>query len=137
MLKVTSLQCRRARGLLGWNQRDLTHKSGVQSHRINSFERGLLHLRQDENKGLYHAFKEEGIVFREYGEVSLNKHNAGTPNNDGTQSQAGGGQKQEAERIIINDEEYLRLTGGRAMPLRPSSGRFMQQEEESSEASAR
>lgn len=110
MLKVTSLQCRRARGLLGWNQRDLTHKSGVGSHRINSFERALIHLRQDENKAIYDAFKEEGIVFQEYGEVTLDLSKAGKRDKEDNEKQHIY-QNFEAQDVVVNEEEYRRLSG--------------------------
>lgn len=110
MLKVTALQCRRARGLLGWNQRDLTHKSGVQSHRINSFERALIHLRQDENKAVYTAFKEEGIVFQEYGEVTLDMSKAGKGDKEDSQKQHIY-QNAESQDVVVDEEEYRRLSG--------------------------
>lgn len=117
MLKISSLQCRRARGLLGWNHRDLSHKSGVQSHRINSFERNLLHLRQDENKGLYTAFKDEGIIFEEYGEVRLDKNQAKKGEEDGQPSLNTAQQviQSTPEHVTIDDEEYRHIMAREAV----------------------
>jgi hypothetical protein len=67
MLRLTASQCRRARGLLKWNQRDLHHKSKVPPQRIDFFEQGVLHLQHGENKAIHEAFKEEGILFLEPG----------------------------------------------------------------------
>lgn len=110
MLKVTALQCRRARGLLGWNQRDLMHKSGVQSHRINSFERALVHLRHDENKAIYHAFKEEGIAFQEYGEVTLDITQARQADNEDLSKQQSYPHL-EPQEVVVDEEDYRRLSG--------------------------
>lgn len=120
MLKVTSTHCKRARGLLGWNHRDLSHRSGVEPHRINSFERGLLHLRQDENKHLYDAFKDEGICFEEYGEVRLDK--SGGKGAQETQNTSDAAQHRQEERIHIDEEEYRRLTGLEGLGSRHPQG---------------
>lgn len=116
-MKITSLQCRRARGLLGWNHRDLSHKSGLPTHRLNSFERGLIHLRLDENKTLYETFKEEGIIFQEYGEVALDKSRAGKKDKRDIETQSLH-QNFDTERTYIDDEEYRRLTGLEALRTR-------------------
>lgn len=121
MLKITSLQCRRARGLLQWNLRDLSHKSGVTVHRLTSFERGQIHLRPDENKGMYTAFKEEGIIFQEFGEVGLDPAKAGRKDKEDIQTEHLHHTHKEEERYHIDDEEYRRLTGLEALAPRGTS----------------
>lgn len=115
MLKITSLQCRRARGLLQWNLRDLSHKSGVTPNRLNSFERGQIHLRPDENKGVYTTFKEEGIIFYEFGDVSLDHSKAGKKDKEDIQTEHLNQTQKQDERYHIDEEEYRRLTGLEAL----------------------
>ncbi len=111
MLKITSLQCRRARGLLQWNMRDLSHKSGVTPNRLNSFERGQIHLRPDENKNIYSVFKEEGIIFYEFGEVALDPSKADRKDQEEVQTEHLNHAYRQDERYQVDEEEYRRLTG--------------------------
>lgn len=110
MIKISGSQCRKARGLLSWNHRDLSHKSKLSVSRISNFERGLIHLQQMENKALYDAFKEDGIVFHEFGEVSLDMEKVGKKDKKDIEVQ-GMGHNSRQDRIIINDEDYRRLMG--------------------------
>jgi len=70
--KITGKQCKAARALLKWNLSDLANTlSGIVPRRIESFERGMVHLAEWENKDMVASFKKEGIAFRADMEVVL------------------------------------------------------------------
>ncbi len=71
MHKLTPSQCKKARGLLKWNSRDLSHRTNVPAERINSFEKGMIHLYPREVINVVDVLKKEGIHFEEFGEVAL------------------------------------------------------------------
>lgn len=110
MLTVSGSQCKRARGLLQWNHRDLSHKAKIPVSRLNNFERGLIHLHQGENKAVYDAFKEEGITFHEFGEVTLDPDMAGKKSKKEVEVH-GMGRDTRQDRLIVADEDCRRLLG--------------------------
>ena|SRR5579884_3048578 len=73
MFKITGKQCKKARSLLKWNLQDLASRlaSGIQTSRIDSFEKGFVHVMQWENDELSKAFKAAGIEFSSDLEVYL------------------------------------------------------------------
>lgn len=64
MHKLTGKQCKQARGLLKWNVYDLSsHVNGINPKRIESFERGMVHIAEWENDEMVKAFRKEGVAF--------------------------------------------------------------------------
>lgn len=70
-MKLSGKQSRSARGLLKWNLHDLASKVKTPIKRLESFEKGVLHLQKVENDELINAYKKEGIEFRGDFEVVL------------------------------------------------------------------
>lgn len=72
MHKLTGKQCRQARGLLKWNVYDLSsHVSGINAKRIESYERGMVHIAEWENDEMVTAFRKAGIQFNDELDVTL------------------------------------------------------------------
>jgi hypothetical protein len=72
MHKLTGKQCRTARSLLKWNVYDLaTHVNSIPPRRIESFEKGVVHIVEWENDEMVQAFRNEGIVFNSDLDVTL------------------------------------------------------------------
>lgn len=71
MQRISASQSKKARGLLKWNIRDLSHRTNISVERITSFEKGLVHLYQRENQDVIDTLRKEGIIFEEFGEVIL------------------------------------------------------------------
>lgn len=64
MHKLTGKQCRQARALLKWNLYDLAnHLNGINPRRIESFERGMVHVAEWENDEMVNAFRDQGVLF--------------------------------------------------------------------------
>lgn len=68
---ITGRQCKTARGLLKWNVRELEFRSTVRAKQIELFEQGTKALMMNHREMLAEAFKKEGIVFLDFGEVIL------------------------------------------------------------------
>ena len=64
-MMITPAQCRGARGLLKWNQKELAAKSGISSLAINRFERGRSSPHHATLKVLKETFEEAGVAFIE------------------------------------------------------------------------
>lgn len=60
---ITSGQCRAARALVGWGQRDLETKSGVAKKTITDFEGGKRRPRKDTLADIRKALERAGIIF--------------------------------------------------------------------------
>lgn len=74
MHKITAKQCRTARSLLKWNVYDLsTRVKDIPPKRIESFERGTVHILEWEIEQLVTVLTKAGIVFRPDLEVELKK----------------------------------------------------------------
>jgi hypothetical protein len=71
--RLTSRQCRACRALLKWNINDLVAQTNVLYKRIDSFEKGIIHLHQNENTELMQVFIKQGIEFLSDFEVRLRK----------------------------------------------------------------
>lgn len=72
MHKLTGKQCRQARALLKWNVYDLSSRvSGINARRIESYERGMVHIAEWENDEMVSAFRKEGIQFNSDMDVVL------------------------------------------------------------------
>ena len=68
---LTPEQCRAARGLLDWTQRDLAKASGITRHTITRFE-GSKHVPHPANRALLReVFEAAGIAFIEPGETGV------------------------------------------------------------------
>lgn len=64
MHKLTGKQCKMARALLKWNIYDLvTRLNAISPKRIDSYERGLVHIAEWENDEILKAFRKEGVQF--------------------------------------------------------------------------
>ena len=70
---ITPKQCRASRSLLKWNIQDLTARTGIPTKRIDSFEKGIVHLYQNENLEIMETLKKEGVEFLSDFEVRLKK----------------------------------------------------------------
>lgn len=70
---ITGKQCQQARGLLKWNQRDLSTRCSLDSKRIDSFEKGIIRLQKGEVEGVMDAFDKKDIQFKGNFEVELKK----------------------------------------------------------------
>jgi hypothetical protein len=71
--RITPKQCRACRALLKWNINDLTAHVSVIHKRIDSFEKGIIHLYQNENTEIMQVFQKQGIEFLSDFEVRLRK----------------------------------------------------------------
>lgn len=72
MHKLTGKQCKQARALLKWNVYDLASRvNGINPRRIESYERGMVHMAEWENDEMVTAFRKEGIQFNAELDVSL------------------------------------------------------------------
>lgn len=60
---ITSAQCRAARALVGWGQRDLETKSGVAKKTITDFEGGKREPRKDTQAEIRQALEKAGVIF--------------------------------------------------------------------------
>ncbi len=71
MALMTGKQCRKARNLLRWNQRDLSARSRVPVKRLDNFEKGYFRLYKSEHDDVMKVFKREGVIFKDNFEVVL------------------------------------------------------------------
>lgn len=72
MHKLTGKQCKQARALLKWNVYDLASRvNGINPRRIESYERGMVHIVEWENDEMVTAFRKEGIHFSAELDVTL------------------------------------------------------------------
>jgi len=70
--KLTGKQCKQARALLKWNVYDLASRvNGINPKRIESYERGMVHMAEWENDEMVTAFRKEGIQFNAELDVTL------------------------------------------------------------------
>ena len=60
---ITPAQCRAARGLLGWNQKELAEKAGISAVAVNQFETGISEPRRSTLDVVRRAFEGAGVVF--------------------------------------------------------------------------
>lgn len=70
---LTAKQCRASRSLLKWNLQDLAARCNIPAKRIDSFEKGILHLYQNENVEIMNILKKQGVEFLSDFEVRLKK----------------------------------------------------------------
>lgn len=73
-IHITAKQCRASRSLLKWNLQDLASRCNIPAKRIDSFEKGIVHLYQNENLEVMNIFKGEGVEFLSDFEVRLKKN---------------------------------------------------------------
>lgn len=72
MHKLTGKHSRQARALLKWNVYDLSSRvNGINPRRIESFERGMVHIAEWENNEMVSAFRKDGIHFSAELDVTL------------------------------------------------------------------
>jgi transcriptional regulator with XRE-family HTH domain len=62
---MTPGQCRAARSLLGWSQRDLAERAGVSLGTVRNFEREATSLMAQNERALRAALEAAGVVFLE------------------------------------------------------------------------
>ncbi|SDF48090.1 Helix-turn-helix [Limimonas halophila] len=60
---ITPEQCRAARGLLKWSQKDLADASGVSNQSVRDFELGHKNPQQSTLAVIQRAFEEAGVEF--------------------------------------------------------------------------
>ena len=60
---ITPAQCRAARGLLKWKQKDLAERSGITALAIRNFELGKTTPHNATFKVLKETFEEAGVAF--------------------------------------------------------------------------
>jgi transcriptional regulator with XRE-family HTH domain len=60
---ITPAQCRAARGLLGWNQKELAEKAGISAVAVNQFETGISEPRRSTLDVVRRAFERAGLLF--------------------------------------------------------------------------
>jgi hypothetical protein len=101
MHKITGKQCKTARSLLKWNVNDLSSRlRSVPAKRIESFERGIVHIQEWENDEIVKAMRKEGVEFRSDFEVILKaKVTEVAPD-----THAGGG---DGARIVLDGEQNV------------------------------
>lgn len=63
--EITPAQCRAARGLLGWTQKDLADRSGVSTPTVVGFERGENRPQAATLAKLVACLERAGITFRD------------------------------------------------------------------------
>lgn len=102
-MKLTGKQSRAARGLLKWNLHDLATRVRTPVKRIESFEKGVIHLQKYENEELIDIFKKHGIEFRGDFDVHLVKQE---------RKVQGDGQN-----ITLNTEDLMQPDAGDSPPL--------------------
>lgn len=72
MHRLTGKQSKAARGLLKWNIYDFANRlNNIDSRRIESFERGMVHIAEWENDEMIRTYRKEGIRFNDDMEVTL------------------------------------------------------------------
>jgi transcriptional regulator with XRE-family HTH domain len=60
---ITPAQCRAARALLGWSQKELAEKAGISAVAVNQFETGISEPRRSTLEVVRRAFERAGVVF--------------------------------------------------------------------------
>jgi len=60
---ITPEQCRAARGLLKWSQKDLADASGVSNQSVRDFELGRKNPQQSTLAVIQRAFEDAGVEF--------------------------------------------------------------------------
>jgi transcriptional regulator with XRE-family HTH domain len=60
---ITTHQCRAARGLIGWTQKDLADQCGLSKTAVNNFEKGHSHIKAESLRAICHAFQGHGVEF--------------------------------------------------------------------------
>lgn len=104
MHKLTGKQCRTARGLLKWNIYDLANRiNGVNPKRIDSFERGMVHIAEWENDEMVTAFRKEGVTFNADLEVVLDTSNTSKSAIVAHMHGEGAHIKLDAEQNVVSD----------------------------------
>lgn len=116
MHKLSPGQSKKARGLLKWNIRDLSHRSNVPPNRIESFEKGIIHLYARENNSIVEILRKEGVMFQEFGEVALN---AEVAHRLETAGKGKSGILHEIKTYGITEKEFENLQSGQA-PDKPA-----------------
>ena len=77
MQRISGKQSKTARSLLKWNLHDLVSRvNGIQSRRIENFEKGAIPLEEWESDEVTKAFKKSGIKFGDNFSVTLEKSEA-------------------------------------------------------------
>lgn len=75
-MALTGAQCREARRLLGWNQKQLAASAGVYSGAVTAFERHgrfpMTKSGQDRLRMVRLAFEAAGVTFAGKGELGVN-----------------------------------------------------------------
>ena len=104
-MNITGKQCKQARGLLKWNVRELEYRSQVRAAAIEAFEDGSKPVMAPQREQLYKAFKKEGIIFLDMGDVKLEGDKKSA-----SHVQSGGGGREAQETYTIDTEEMLALS---------------------------
>jgi transcriptional regulator with XRE-family HTH domain len=60
---INAAQCRAARGLIGWNQKDLAQRAGVSAVAIHQLENESSSPRKSTLEVIRRAFEEAGVEF--------------------------------------------------------------------------
>jgi len=60
---LSARQIRAARGLLGWNQEELSKKAGIARVSVKNIETGVTTPRRDTLESIYEAFQDYGVEF--------------------------------------------------------------------------
>ncbi len=68
---ISPAQCRMARALLRWTQRDLARKAAVARRTVSDFESGLRLLRLRTRRDIANTFVNAGVVFEPNGGIRL------------------------------------------------------------------
>jgi transcriptional regulator with XRE-family HTH domain len=102
MVFISPGQCRAARALLCWSQRQLEERSGISKKAIADFERGASDPYARTLKGLVETFEEAGILFLPEGEgaqagvalkLGVEEPRPGTGGDDADETETGGHRK--------------------------------------------
>lgn len=72
---ITKEQCKAARALLNWNQRDLAEKVRVRTASISDFERGRTNPIKKNLEDIKNTFEEAGIKFQNNSDIGVSIKN--------------------------------------------------------------
>lgn len=115
MHKLTGKQCKQARALLKWNVYDLASRvNGINPRRIESYERGMVHMAEWENDEMVSAFRKEGIQFNAEMDVTLNAA-------DKTSSAVKVGGTGEGARIQLDADQNIVTDSSIKLPVADST----------------
>ncbi|MBY0354222.1 MAG: hypothetical protein K2Q12_00660 [Rickettsiales bacterium] len=115
-MNLSGKQCKTARGLLKWNVRELEFRSTVRAKQIEMFEQGTKALMMNHREMLAKAFKKEGIVFLDFGEVTLEDTKSGA-----RRSSHSSGNSKAHEVHIIDHDQMLALYDQKYLNARPTT----------------